>query len=68
MFNKIKETVQSEEFKTVAKQVAIQVATAIVIGVAVQAATYIVIEGSKSLYNGVKDKLTSDTTTEEVVA
>lgn len=57
MFEKIKTTVKSEEFKQQAKQIAVQVATAIVIGVVVQAATYVVIEGTKSLVNEVSDRI-----------
>jgi hypothetical protein len=49
MFEKIKTTVKSTEFRNGVKSAAINIASTIVVAVVIKAGTYIVVEGTKAL-------------------
>lgn len=54
MFEKIKNTVTSEEFKRAAGQVALNIGSSIVVGLAIKGISYVAVEGTKALVNEIK--------------
>ena len=58
MFTKIKETLRSDEFKSAAKDAALNIGSAIIVGVGIKVVSYVAVEGTRALVNEIKERAT----------
>jgi len=55
MFDKIKETVKSQEFRSAVANAAMNVVATVVVATAIKAVSYVAVEGTKALIEKIKE-------------